>query len=124
VSAPIGHGPMTAHRSPEGVETTCLCRQTFTAGSFTAARGLLDAHLADEARLRPGSVRVILAHTTAPGGLRETVAVGPLMSTAGVMAARLALEASGAECEVVSLASVAQWCRAHGWTDLRAEPGR
>jgi hypothetical protein len=72
----------------------------------------------------PASVRVILAHTTAPGGLRETVAVGPLMTTEGVMAARLALEASGAECEVVSLASVAQWCRSHGWSDLRTEPGR
>lgn len=117
-------------RPNDCVAALCACGEEFTDTSKPGALEMLRAHfgevqptleLVDQAdAAKPSSVRVILAHATSESGVRETVAVGPLMTTHGVMAARHVLEGSGAECEVVTLASVAQWCRAHGWTELRA----
>lgn len=115
MTAPVEHGHLSTTRQWGVTVLRCRCGQKFVGSREQPTRALLDAHAAElneKAARASGSVRVILAHTTGPSGLRETVAVGPLMSTEDVAKQRFQLEQAGAECEVVSLQSLAQFLRA------------
>lgn len=113
------HGLDYYDERPNGITAAlCVCGEEFAGtGGGSAALELLRAHFEVKQPMPPepqgsGSVWVILAHTTDASGLKGTVVVGPFMTTYEVLKARHELQLAGAECEVASLQSLAQFQRA------------